>query len=151
MISYATDVEGLLSYWDAYVARSGALVRSPAGATADDDALALREGTRFVYGGDVFDRGAGAVGGHRVVCCVAWATRLEMMNMTRTHARTHGRTHARATMCVTGPGDLRLARQLLSLKRRYPDRVTLLMGERVVPPLLPPAAIVSRGEQATAT
>ena len=33
---------------------------------------------------------------------------------------------------AAGQGDVRLARQLLSLKRRYPSRVTLLIGNRDV-------------------
>lgn len=49
----------------------------------DIDALTLKEGCTFVFGGDCFDK---------------------------------------------GPHDIRLSQQLVSLKKRYPGRVALLLG-----------------------
>ena len=58
VVSYVTDVEGNLDYFSRYVARSAALAWAAGARVAEPDALELREGAEFVYGGDVFDRGA---------------------------------------------------------------------------------------------
>ena len=78
--SFVTDLEGDGLYFDTFVANSKALQRDPM--TRE---LSLRDGFRFVYGGDLFDKG----------------------------------TH-----------DLRLCRELTALKAKYPDRVTLIVGNR---------------------
>jgi hypothetical protein len=87
-VAFLTDVEGNMEYLLAYVAISDAL--ELASERLDDGAadLVLRDGWRFVFGGDAVDKG-GEVG-----------------------------------------GSIRVARTLVRLKRRYPDRVTVLIGNR---------------------
>ena len=87
-VTYITDVEGNWEYLRAYVQRSEGLVwvgEEEGGARARID---LKDGWRFIFGGDVVDKG-GRVG-----------------------------------------GSLRVTRTLIHLKRRYPLRVTLLLGNR---------------------
>eukprot|EP00937_MAST-01D_sp_MAST-1D-sp2_P002849 g2849.t1 len=92
-IAFITDVEGNYDYWDRCVQFSPALTREAGGALRLCDAeegeqvRPPQHGGFFVYGGDVFDHGA---------------------------------------------GDLRVAAELLALKRRYPQRVHLLPGNRDV-------------------
>jgi len=87
-VAYVTDIEGNMEYLLAYVAMSDALVL--VSERADDGAvdLALRDGWRFVFGGDAVDKG-GEVG-----------------------------------------GSIRVARTLIRLKRKYPERVTIIVGNR---------------------
>ena len=83
-ICYITDVEGNYRFWREQVAHShGVLVRDG----ADDGLQLAHDAAHFVFGGDVFDHGA---------------------------------------------GDLRIAAELVALKRRYPTRVHLLIGNRDV-------------------
>lgn len=87
-VAYVTDIEGNMEYLLAYVAISDAF--ELASDRLEDGAadLVLRDGWRFVFGGDAVDKG-GEVG-----------------------------------------GSIRVARTLVRLKRRYPDRVTILIGNR---------------------
>lgn len=80
-VSYVTDVEGNLDYWNRWVAMSS-VVRV---CTSNSSELELKEDCHVVYGGDVWDR---------------------------------------------GPGDLRVIGQLVSLKKKYPNRVHILLGNR---------------------
>ena len=100
-IGYITDVEGNWDYWCRQVELCSVLRREnenaagvgvdslrlvDADADAGCDGGGGGQGSFFVYGGDVFDR---------------------------------------------GNGDLRIARELVLLKRRYPSRVFLIIGNLV--------------------
>lgn len=87
-VAYLTDVEGNMEYLLAYVAISDAFELASERLADGAADLVLRDGWRFVFGGDAVDKG-GEVG-----------------------------------------GSIRVARTLVHLKRRYADRVTILIGNR---------------------
>ena len=89
-VSFLTDVEGNWEYFVDFIKRSDALsfAAGPTWAADGTVDLVLTDGWRFVFGGDVCDKG-GAVG-----------------------------------------GTVRVVRSLLALKRKYPSRVTILLGNR---------------------
>ena len=84
-ISFFTDVEGDGHYFNRFVNHSEALFRSPQHVEMGQGRLELADGYRFVFGGDLFDKGF---------------------------------------------HDQRLCLELTSLKQRFPDRVTLIIGNR---------------------
>ena len=53
-VCYCTDVEGNYEYWNRYIALSKALTRD-----SSTNRLVLTNNYKFVYGGDVCDRGSG--------------------------------------------------------------------------------------------
>ena len=88
LVSFTTDTEGNWEYFRRFVERAEGLEwkgMGPSGYAAD---IELKDGWRFIFGGDAVDKG-NAVG-----------------------------------------GSIRVVNSLLALKRRYPDRVTLLLGNR---------------------
>jgi len=87
-VSYVTDVEGNWEYFSAFVARTEGLYWGTRQPGELFERLELREGWRFIFGGDAVDKG------HQV------------------------------------GGSLRFCHCVLSLKRRHPDRVTILLGNR---------------------
>ncbi len=56
LVGYTTDLEGDYSYWKHYIANSKILYRDK-----NSSHLKLREGSYFVFGGDVCDRGPGDI------------------------------------------------------------------------------------------
>ena len=88
LVSFTTDTEGNWEYFRRFVERAEGLEwkgMGPSGYAAD---IELKDGWRFIFGGDAVDKGN-----------------------------------------VVG-GSIRVVNSLLALKRRYPDRVTLLLGNR---------------------
>ena len=87
-VTYVTDVEGNWEYFCSFVERADGLYWGSLAPGEFVPQLELREGWRFIFGGDAVDKG-GAIG-----------------------------------------GSLRFCLCLVSLKRRYGDRVTILLGNR---------------------
>lgn len=78
-VSFVTDVEGNLDYWNRWIDISQSVYRQ------GSKELELRDNHWLVYGGDIWDR---------------------------------------------GPGDLRVVSELVGLKKKYPYRVHIVLGNR---------------------
>lgn len=116
-VGYATDVEGNLDYWHRYIALSQVLLRSsPAAAGAGAGATT----TGAAGGGGGAEAEPGAAGGG-----AGGATSLPPLQL-----RDHCHFVYGGDVCDRGSGDIRICQDLLSLKRRYPDRVHLIVGNR---------------------
>ena len=79
-VTYVTDVEGNLDYWNRWVELSSVVSRC-----STSQKLMLKDDCHFVYGGDVWDRGR---------------------------------------------GDLRIIRDIVNMKKEYPSRVHIILGNR---------------------
>jgi len=88
LVSFTTDTEGNWEYFRRFVERAEGLEWKGMGTSGYAADIELKDGWRFIFGGDAVDKG-NAVG-----------------------------------------GSIRVVNSLLALKRRYPDRVTLLLGNR---------------------
>ena len=78
-VSFVTDVEGNLDYWNRWIDISQSVYRQ------GSKELELRDNHWLVYGGDIWDR---------------------------------------------GPGDLRVVSELVGIKKKYPCRVHIVLGNR---------------------
>ena len=124
-VGYATDIEGNLDYWHRYISLSQVLFRPAApDASAAADAATGDSGS----GGQ-----AGAAG---ETWRVSPGSSLPPLQL-----RDHCHFVYGGDVCDRGSGDIRICRDLLSLKQRYPERVHLIVGNRdinkVRPLLLP--------------
>jgi len=125
VISFLTDVEGNLDYFKRFVQRSRVIRfggAAPAAEAAELPPLEFRE--------DVAADGAAAAGAGQ--------------------ARGTGYFVFGGDVCDKGVGDIRIARALTDFKRRYPDRVFLILGNRDVNKLrftseLDPAVVADEG------
>jgi hypothetical protein len=123
-VCFMTDVEGNWEYFKRFIDRSEALsfVGGQAHYGSDGAAeLILHDGWRLVHGGDSCDKG-GVVGGEPQPC----GARTSMLRADSSLA-----ADAHTTLCCACiAGTVRVVRTLVALKKKYPDRVVLVLGTR---------------------
>ena len=109
-VALLTDVEGNWQYVRNVVKQSSCLQLLSEGTR--EETLELRDNCMLVFGGDAGDKGDRTLRWGTTVLCVSF---VDIKSLTQ----------VRYTLCRK-----RCYEQLVKLKKRYPDRVVLLVGNR---------------------